>query len=184
MRCLVLNQDNQLLHITPDWTESICLLLEDKVRVLSYYENKTVRSMHQEFQIPAVVVLNYYVVAKKRKKIFNKPTKKNILIRDKFTCQYCETKLTYGTGTVDHVIAKDNGGPDTITNCVASCKRCNNAKDNLWLSEFTKRTGIKLLSQPRPLTEEEKLECVLRSFKSKERKTWTKTLKEYNIELW
>ena len=183
MRCLILNQDNQLLHITKDWMESICLNMEGKVRVLSYYD-KVVRSQYLEFPIPAVAMLNYYVIAKKRKRVFTKPTKKNILIRDKFACQYCGTRLSYGTGTVDHVIAKDNGGQDTITNCVASCKRCNNAKDNLWLSDFTKKTGMTLKNQPRLLTEEEKLECVLHSFKSKEKKVWLKTLKENNIELW
>lgn len=182
MRCLIINMDNQLLEIL-SWKNAVQLLLEEKLIVLSSY-NKVARSQHLTIDLPAVAMLKEYKQVKKRKHIFSKPTKKNLLIRDNFSCQYCGVKLTYGTATIDHIIPKHKNGQHTMLNTVASCKRCNNAKDNMWLEEFTKKTGLSLRRQPRHLNEEEKLHCILKSFKSKEKKIWIKTLKEHNIELW
>ena len=182
MRCLVINPDNQLLKVL-EWEDAINLVLEDQVIILANYD-KQVHSQYLTINMPAVVMLKEYKVAKKRKHIFNKPSKKNLLIRDKFRCQYCGVKLTFGTATIDHVIPKHKNGQHTMTNTVASCKRCNNAKDNMWLEEFTKKTGLKLQNEPRHLNEEEKLNCILKSYKSKEKRVWLKAIKENGIELW
>lgn len=182
MRCLILNQDNQLLHIS-NWKRAIQLVLNEKIRVISKYERK-IHTEKIDYEIPAVAMLNRYVVTKSKEHIFNRPSKKILLIRDKFSCQYCGVKLSYNTATIDHVIPREKGGKDHILNCVSSCKKCNNLKDNMFLDEFEKKTGIYLRNEPRHLTEEEKIMCVLKSFRSKEKKIWMKTLKENKIVLW
>ena len=189
MRCMVLNQDYQLLNIA-NWNKAFNLVLEGKVTVLESYDQK-ICSATQSWVMPAVVCLNYFVNAKKKNRVFNSPTKRNIFIRDEYTCQYCGIKVSLTTGTLDHVQPLSRGGPNTIGNIVCACKKCNNNKADMTAKEFEnwqdKRSGdhgFPLKNLPRPLNEDEKLKCVLKSYKSKERVTWLKCLKDHGIELW
>jgi len=64
-------------------------------------------------------------------------TRHNIFKRDGYKCVYC------GEGqksvlTIDHVYPQSKGGPNTWTNLVTACKKCNNEKDNLTLQEYGK----------------------------------------------
>ena len=45
-----------------------------------------------------------------------------ILIRDKYTCQYCKTKK--GTLHVHHIIYRSKGGSDEIENLITLCETC------------------------------------------------------------
>lgn len=49
-----------------------------------------------------------------------------ILERDGHTCAYCGNEAD----TVDHIIAKNNGGEDIASNLVAACRRCNGLKSD------------------------------------------------------
>lgn len=49
-----------------------------------------------------------------------------ILERDGHTCAYCGNEAD----TVDHIIAKNNGGLDEAANLVAACRRCNGLKSD------------------------------------------------------
>lgn len=70
---------------------------------------------------PAVDRALYYV-AHRRKTVAL--TKKNILLRDKYRCQYCGVRGG-SVMTVDHVVPKSRGGPSSWTNLVACCAPCN-----------------------------------------------------------
>lgn len=65
-------------------------------------------------------------------KIFQKQkfSKKNLFLRDRFSCQYCAVPLSMKDGTIDHVVPRAQGGKTTYLNCAASCKTCNTKKDN------------------------------------------------------
>ena len=189
MRCMVLNQGNQLLNIA-EWDKAINLILENKVTVLATYDQQ-IRSETRVWDLPAVVCLNYYVQAKKKNKVFNAPTKRNIFVRDEYTCQYCGCKVSLTTGTLDHVHPLARGGANAISNIVCACKKCNNNKADMMPSEFEKWVdrktgahGYPLMNLPRPLNEDEKLKTLLKSYKSKERTIWLKCLKDKGIELW
>lgn len=53
----------------------------------------------------------------------------SILLRDKFTCQYCgRTPQQNIILHVDHIIPKSKGGEDIKENLVASCEDCNLGK--------------------------------------------------------
>lgn len=178
MQCMILNQSYEFLNIQ-SWYDSLLLVIEGKAVAIEQYDT-IVRSAHQQWRLPAVVMLRYQVSTKSRTKLFNVPTKKAVLIRDNFECQYCGCKLTMGSGTRDHVIPLSKGGPNTLTNVVAACKPCNGRKDNKTLDQ----SGMTLRSKPRALTEEEKLKCLLKSFKSKERNAWLSCLKRLGLTLW
>lgn len=55
-------------------------------------------------------------------------TRKRILDRDQWICQYCSKPLEGADATVDHIVPKIEGGSDDDSNLVASCRRCNGQK--------------------------------------------------------
>ena len=57
-------------------------------------------------------------------------SRKNILLRDRNTCQYCSATLASGELTLDHVIPRSRGGLSTWENLVACCHPCNRRKGN------------------------------------------------------
>jgi len=57
-------------------------------------------------------------------------SRKNILLRDRNTCQYCSTTLPSSELTLDHVIPRSRGGLSTWENLVACCHPCNRRKGN------------------------------------------------------
>jgi 5-methylcytosine-specific restriction endonuclease McrA len=72
-------------------------------------------------------------------------SRKNILLRDRNTCQYCGTVLPSGELTLDHVIPRSRGGSSTWENLVACCHLCNRRKGN----QFPTEAGMKLMREPR-----------------------------------
>lgn len=64
-------------------------------------------------------------------------TRQNIYKRDNFECVYCgedNKKLL----TLDHVIPQSKGGPNSWSNLVTACKKCNGEKSDLTLEEYGK----------------------------------------------
>ncbi len=76
-------------------------------------------------------------------------SRKNILLRDRNTCQYCATVLTAAELTLDHVVPRSRGGASTWENLVACCHSCNRRKGNQLLHE---QDEMKLLREPRPFS--------------------------------
>jgi len=76
-------------------------------------------------------------------------SRKNILLRDRNTCQYCATVLPSAELTLDHVIPRSRGGSSTWENLVACCHECNRRKGNRLLSEID---DMILLREPRPFS--------------------------------
>ncbi len=72
-------------------------------------------------------------------------SRKNILLRDRNTCQYCGEVLHSTDLTLDHVVPRSRGGLSTWENLVAACHDCNRSKGNLLLGEM----DWKLLREPR-----------------------------------
>jgi len=124
---LLLNSSYEPMSII-SWQKAIELLMGNKVYVLEEYD-KEVRSAYLVFKIPAVVVLKKYAPVKSKVKF----SRKNIYLRDEFTCQFCGTevkKLKNGIKdlTFDHVLPRCQGGITTWTNIVTACWKCNHKK--------------------------------------------------------
>lgn len=74
-------------------------------------------------------------------------SRKHILLRDRYSCQYCGWKAGAGQReelTLDHVVPRAKGGGNSWVNLVACCVRCNNRKGDRSLAE----SGMKLLHKP------------------------------------
>jgi len=75
-------------------------------------------------------------------------SRKNILLRDRNSCQYCGVVLPSSELTLDHVVPRSRSGMSTWENLVACCHTCNRRKGNQLLDE----TSMKLLREPRPFS--------------------------------
>lgn len=51
-------------------------------------------------------------------------------------CVYCSKRLMERTATLDHIVARSNGGTDDEANLVLACTACNLCKSNRSLSQW------------------------------------------------
>lgn len=91
------------------------------------------------YELPSVIRLSYMV---KRPHPHIALSKREILHRDNYTCQYCGKKTH--TLTIDHVIPRYRNGPHTWENLVAACPVCNHRKG----SKTPEEANMKLRRKP------------------------------------
>jgi 5-methylcytosine-specific restriction endonuclease McrA len=91
---------------------------------------------------PSVILLRDYNKIPRRE---IQLTKKNVLIRDRYRCQYTGKRISSKDATVDHIIPKSKGGKNSWTNVVACTKDVNVMKGD----RTPEQAGIKLLQVPR-----------------------------------
>ncbi len=82
-----------------------------------------IHSVKAGYPKPSVIRLEKMV---KRPRLRVRLTKKEILLRDEFTCQYCGRVVP--DLTIDHVIPRRLGGSHCWENLVAACPACNYTK--------------------------------------------------------
>lgn len=140
-RVLVLNQTFEPLNII-SIKRAIKLIFTLKADIV-YVNDKLIRAQSIAIPEPSVIRLKYYVKVKYKEPSLSK---KNIILRDRRTCQYCGTQK--GPFTVDHVIPKSRGGKDTWENLVCACVKCNLKKGDMLPEEV----GMKLISKPKKPT--------------------------------
>jgi 5-methylcytosine-specific restriction endonuclease McrA len=119
---LVLNQNFEPLNIC-DLRRGLSLLLLEKAEVVTY-SPRTIVSSEQEFAVPSVLRLRRQI---KRPLPKLRITRRSVLARDDYTCQYCGDKSNL---TLDHVFPRHRGGETTWENVVCCCQPCNNRKGN------------------------------------------------------
>jgi len=123
---VLLNTDYTFLgQVT--WQKAICLMTKGKVEVIKYTD-RIIRNFDGSvvMKIPVVMKLIKYIRTLFRT---NVPfSKRNVIIRDGYTCAYCGD--TPKRLTIDHVVPKSKGGKSTFENCCSSCKSCNSKKGN------------------------------------------------------
>jgi len=71
-------------------------------------------------------------------------TRRNLLLRDAYRCQYCGEEPGVRELNVDHVMPRSRGGRDTWDNLVISCRECNLRKGKHTPDE----AGMQLLRKP------------------------------------
>ena len=112
-------------------------VLEDSSRVL--------HTDKMDIPVPNVIRLkNYRRVPRQTRSV----SRKGIMLRDGFTCQYCEARLPGAELTLDHVTPRSRGGRSVWENLVACCFPCNNRKGNRTPQE----AGLTLMKQPRQIS--------------------------------
>jgi 5-methylcytosine-specific restriction endonuclease McrA len=128
MSTLLLNADMQPISLLPlsivDWQEAVRYMVLDKATVLDWHEDWIVHSARWETRVPAVLLLKEYQKPKHTMRM----SKRNVFLRDDYTCQYCGTDVTDQNATLDHVHPVSLGGKTTWENSTTACKTCNYKK--------------------------------------------------------
>lgn len=103
-----------------------------------------VSSERMQVAMPSIIRLTYFV---KTSRPYARValTKKTVLLRDEYVCQYCGDDVPKGQATVDHVVPKSRGGPSTWLNLVCACMRCNNMRKR---NRTPEEAGMRLLRAP------------------------------------
>ena len=121
---LVLNATYEALNVT-SLQRAVKLIFAGKAEVLHQNE-RLLRAATFEMRMPSIIRMLYYIRRPRQQVAL---TKKNVLLRDDYRCQYCGHKAN-GPMTVDHIVPKSAGGPSTWENLVCACLNCNNRKNN------------------------------------------------------
>ncbi len=98
---------------------AIILLSKGKAELLENHQGQ-VHTISARVEAPSIIRLVYLV---KRPFAPRKLSKKEIFLRDQYTCQYCGKKTP--DLTLDHVIPRRQRGAHTWENVVTACSRCN-----------------------------------------------------------
>jgi 5-methylcytosine-specific restriction endonuclease McrA len=136
---LVLNASFEPLSLI-SVQRAVVLLLREKAEAIENDVSRYLRAERISLPVPLVIRLVQYVPIPRRLKV--PMTRKTLLSRDQYTCQFCGT--IQGPLTVDHVLPRSRGGLTSWENCVAACLRCNHRKG----SKTPEEAGMHLLKKP------------------------------------
>jgi len=139
-RTLLLNATYEPLQVIP-WQRAVTMLFLEKVEVLRTYQ-AMVRSVTLAIELPAVVRLREFVRLRRVRLGFSR---RSVLVRDNYRCQYCARRCSPSEITCDHVVPRAQGGPTTWDNVVACCVRCNRVKGG----RTPEQANMRLLRKPR-----------------------------------
>src|SRR5512136_163319 len=139
-RVLVLNATFEPLN-TVSMPRAVSLLLAEKAEIVEAAE-AFLRSQHTTLPMPLVIRLVTYVRIPRMLPLG--VTRRGVLKRDNFTCQYCGRTQPSSDLTLDHVLPRSRSGKNTWENVVAACKPCNHRKGNRTPAE----AHVRLLRQP------------------------------------
>ena len=118
---LVLNANFEPIHVC-DMRRAVNLMLGGKASLVLNGRGE-IKTVSRAYPRPSIIRLEKMI---KRPHPTVRLTKREILRRDNFTCQYCGQHLS--NLTVDHVVPRHLGGRHTWDNLVAACPACNHRK--------------------------------------------------------
>lgn len=124
---LLLNADYTPLGVI-SWRKAVRLMAKGKVEVVKH-SNTVLYNMERtvKFVLPAILRLIKFIRSIFKNKVpFNK---RNVLLRDNFTCAYCG-KRSLTKMSLDHIVPRSKGGKSTFENTVTCCVPCNHKKDS------------------------------------------------------
>ncbi|PZS03910.1 MAG: HNH endonuclease [Candidatus Chloroheliales bacterium] len=135
---LVLNQNYEPLNIC-NVRRALMLLFNGKAEVLEL-NHQIIHSATTVWHAPSVIRLSMMI---KRPVPRAKLSRREIFIRDEYTCQYCGLRTR--DLTLDHVVPKSKGGAHTWENLVSACRSCNHRKGGKSVAE----SNMRLAHEPR-----------------------------------
>lgn len=118
---LILNANFEPLHVSST-RRALGLLFSGKAEVIVNGRGY-IRSATAEYGIPSIIRLSN-MIRRPRPRV--NLTKREVMRRDNFTCQYCGSRQPLLT--IDHVVPRHVGGQHRWDNVVAACQNCNRRK--------------------------------------------------------
>ncbi len=134
---LVLNANFEPINIC-NTHRAIGLILTGKAMLVLNGRGE-IRTVSRTYPRPSIIRLEKMV---KRPRPRIKLTKREILRRDDYTCQYCGQRSA--VLTIDHIVPRHLGGQHEWNNLVTACPSCNHHKGGRTLEQ----AHMHLLHQP------------------------------------
>lgn len=127
----------------------------------AYGNDRIIHSPSFMLPAPKVVALKEYVNIGSEPKF----SRRSILLRDRYCCQYCGERFPANELTFDHLIPRSKGGKTEWTNIVMACADCNARKADK-MPEFSgqkgkRGNGLRPLKMPKRPTNSELLRAGL-----------------------
>jgi 5-methylcytosine-specific restriction endonuclease McrA len=104
-----------------------------------------IHTPNRKLKVPRVIRLLSYDKLPRQEVKFSR---KSIMARDEYRCQYCNKKLAAAKLSIDHIIPRSRGGSSNWDNLVACCSKCNTKKGG----KTPKEARMKLIHKPTPPT--------------------------------
>lgn len=140
---LVLNATFEPINVTA--VRRALVLMLKGVAQAEEHNPSEVHSASSAMKIPSVIrLLAYRHIPQQTRAL----SRRNILLRDRNTCQFCGRHVPAAELTLDHVLPRSRGGRSTWENLVACCYTCNNKKGD----HTPEEAGLRLVRRPRPFT--------------------------------
>jgi len=140
---LVLNASYEPIHVCV--VRRALVLVFKGVASAEELSHWQVHSASQAVSVPSVIrLLEYRRIPRQTRSL----SRKNILLRDRHTCQYCGEVFSPIELTLDHVMPRSRGGKSSWENLVTCCRRCNNCKGD----RLPEEANMLLQRRPRPFS--------------------------------
>ncbi len=136
---LVLNQNFVPLNVCRA-RRALLLLLRGKAEIVEHQEGQ-VHAAEMIFPMPSVIRLSSMV---RRPMVQRRLTRREVFARDGYACQYCGKASR--SLTLDHILPRSRGGPNTWINVISACVTCNHRK----AGRTPEEAGMRLLREPGP----------------------------------
>lgn len=137
---LVLNANFEPLNVC-NTRRAIVLILSGKADLVLNGRGE-IRTVSLSFPRPSIIRLEKMV---KRPRPTVKLTKREVLRRDDYTCQYCGRRAA--SLTIDHILPRHLGGKHMWSNVVAACPNCNHRKGGRTIEQAQMRL-LRLPTEP------------------------------------
>lgn len=138
---LVLNATYEPLSVV-SVRRAIVLLLKEKAELLEAAEAR-LRAEGFSMPVPLVIRMVYYVRIPRHLSL--PLSRRTVMARDQYTCQYCGATPGKAELTLDHVVPRSRGGKTVWENVVVACRVCNQRKGNRTPEE----AGMTLIRKPK-----------------------------------
>jgi 5-methylcytosine-specific restriction endonuclease McrA len=139
-RVLVLNASYEPVNVCTE-RRAVVMIFKGIAR-MEEHNGHMLHSAKITMHAPSVIRLTEYIHIPFKSRSLSR---KNILLRDHSTCQYCGRQFAPADLTLDHVQPRSRGGESTWDNLVACCKRCNHLKG----SRTPEEAAMHLIRRPR-----------------------------------
>ncbi len=128
------------------WKRAISAVFCGRAEIVEEHDSFKIFTSSGPIPFPTIVRYTSGIIISKISKIPTSPkvTKKNVWLRDKGRCQYCEKKVVLSEATVDHVLPKSKGGKNTWDNVALACAKCNQKKG----SRLLENTNLQIVRPP------------------------------------
>jgi 5-methylcytosine-specific restriction endonuclease McrA len=137
---LVLNANFEPINVC-NTRRAIGLMMTGKANLVLNGRGE-IKTVSMSFPRPSVIRLERMV---KRPRPRVRLTKREVLRRDDYTCQYCGQRTPHLT--IDHIVPRHLGGLHDWNNLVAACPSCNHRKGGRTLEQAQMRL-LRLPDEP------------------------------------